>query len=139
MDAITTLATVPAILALVQLLKDLVPNLGKWSALVAVLLGVGLNVADGLLVNDPVYQLASQGLILGLGAAGLYEGAKVVGKGTASAITESNSETTPDEAEPVISGPDLDGDEPDDSDLAPLDEIAAVADGVEDPGTITTS
>lgn len=72
MDTIITLASIPAILALVNFAKDL--GLGAKRALVlAVLLGVGLNVADYYLGETGGYQAAVQGLILGLSAAGFYD------------------------------------------------------------------
>lgn len=80
MDTITTLATVPAVIALVTLLKDLgLPS--KLGALAAVLLGVALSVLAALSVG-PVgnwYETVSLGVILGLSAAGLYDGAKAIG------------------------------------------------------------
>lgn len=72
MEAITTIASVPAILALVNLAKDLgLPS--KLSPLVAVVVGVGLLIANTYLADSAGYQAAIQGLILGLGAAGLYD------------------------------------------------------------------
>lgn len=72
MDPITTIATVPAIVALTNLLKSLGIG-GKWSALVAVLLGVGLSVASWALAGTGWWEQASSGLLLGLAAAGLYD------------------------------------------------------------------
>lgn len=81
MDALVFLATLPAILALVDLLKKLgLPS--KAALLVAVLLGVGLSVSDHLWAADPLYQAIAQGLILGLGAAGVYNVAATVGNPT---------------------------------------------------------
>lgn len=78
MNAVTLLATIPAILALVNLAKQLgLP--AKAALVVAVLLGVGLNVADYLWASVALYQAISNGLILGLSAAGLYDVAKTVG------------------------------------------------------------
>lgn len=72
MEIATTLATVPAILAIVNVLKA--QGLGsKYAMLAAVILGVGLNVADFYLGAYGGYQAASAGLILGLGAAGVYD------------------------------------------------------------------
>lgn len=72
MEAITTLATAPAIIALVNLAKKL--GLSKQYALVlAVVLGVALAVADYALAGSGIYQAASSGLLLGLGAAGVYD------------------------------------------------------------------
>lgn len=80
MDAtiVTTLATAPAVLALVGLAKDMgLPT--RYAALVATLLGVGLSVADHALAGTGWYQAAASGLIMGLGAAGLYDGARLIG------------------------------------------------------------
>jgi hypothetical protein len=80
MSTVTLFATVPAILALVNLAKRL--RLKADLALVfAVGLGVGLNIADYYLHAFGGYQAAAQGLILGLSAAGLYDTAKLVGPG----------------------------------------------------------
>ena len=76
MDTALTLASVPAILALVQLAKSLGLS-GKWSALVAVVLGILLNVAQYALGDFGWYQSAASGLILGLSAAGLYDAARI--------------------------------------------------------------
>lgn len=72
METITTLATIPAILALVNLLKA--QGLGsKHAMLAAVILGIALNIADFYLGAYGGFQAASTGLVLGLGAAGLYD------------------------------------------------------------------
>ena len=76
MDTALTLASVPAILALVQLGKSLGLS-GKWSALAAVALGVLLNVAQYALGDLGWYQAAASGLVLGLSAAGLYDAARI--------------------------------------------------------------
>lgn len=71
MDLIT-LATVPAIVALVNVLKRLgVPDAA--ATIAAVLLGVAAAVADQLVGTDPTYQAAAHGLLLGLAAAGVYD------------------------------------------------------------------
>ena len=70
-DVVMTVATVPAILALVNLGKGLGLS-GRWSALVAVLLGVGLAAAQAYAPAE-LYATISGGLILGLAAAGLYD------------------------------------------------------------------
>ena len=64
--------SIPAILAIVNLLKG-VGLAGKWSALVAVLVAVLLNVANFYLAASGGYQAIMGGLILGLSAAGLYD------------------------------------------------------------------
>jgi len=74
---VTALATAPAVLALVTLAKDLgLPT--RLAALTAVVLGVGLSVADHALAGSGAYSAAASGLILGLGAAGLYDTARLV-------------------------------------------------------------
>lgn len=72
MDAITTIATVPAILALVNLGKRIGIN-GQAALIASVVLGIAINVANLYLGGEPGYQAAVQGLILGLAAAGLYD------------------------------------------------------------------
>lgn len=71
-DPITSIVTVPAIVALTNLIKSLGVG-GKWSALVAVLLGVSLAVADHALAGTGWWDAASSGLLLGLAAGGLYD------------------------------------------------------------------
>ena len=71
-DPVTSIVTVPAIVALTNLIKGLGVG-GKWSALVAVLLGVGLAVASYALADSGWWDAASGGLLLGLAAAGLYD------------------------------------------------------------------
>lgn len=71
-DPITSIVTVPAIVALTNLIKGLGVG-GKWSALVAVLLGVSLAVAAYALAGTGWWDAASGGLLLGLAAAGLYD------------------------------------------------------------------
>ena len=76
--AIVTLATIPAILGLVNLAKQWGVR-GRWSALLAVCLGVAIAVVEyltgaGVVVTAAgVYGAVATGLILGLSAAGLYD------------------------------------------------------------------
>lgn len=72
---IITIASIPAILALTNLAKSLGLS-GKASALLAVVLGVALAVAQYELAAYGWYQAAVQGMILGLSAAGLYDVSK---------------------------------------------------------------
>ncbi len=81
MEAVTVLATAPAILALVNLAKRFGLS-GAWCALLAVILGVVLSVADALLAGRPVLPASAAGLLLGLGAAGLYDVAATIGGDT---------------------------------------------------------
>lgn len=74
---VTSLATAPAVLALVNLAKQTgLPS--KAAAPLAVVLGVLLAVADHCLAGTGVYDAAASGLILGLAAAGLYDAARIV-------------------------------------------------------------
>lgn len=93
MDAtVTTLATAPAVLALVTLAKDLgLPT--KAAALAAVVLGVGLSVADHALAGSGAYSAAASGLILGLGAAGLYDTARIIAPSAPAAETPTEPPT----------------------------------------------
>lgn len=77
MDAVLTLATIPAILALVELAKR-VGLRASWATLLAVVLGVVLQCLDyGFLTvgHSPQgwYGAIATGLMLGLSAAGLYD------------------------------------------------------------------
>lgn len=72
---IVTIASIPAILALTNLAKSLGLS-GKASALLAVVLGIALAVAQYELAAYGWYQAAAQGMILGLSAAGLYDVSK---------------------------------------------------------------
>lgn len=72
MDAITTIASVPAILALVNFGKRIGIN-GQAALIASVVLGIAINVANHYLAGVAGYQAAVQGLILGLAAAGVYD------------------------------------------------------------------
>jgi len=90
MELITTLATIPAVIALVTLFKDLGLT-AKYSPLVAVLLGVALTLFDGvayatMIDMQSIFQLISTGVLLGLSAAGLYDGARAIGSKTPNTV-----------------------------------------------------
>lgn len=95
-EAITTLATVPAVIALVTLFKDLgLPS--KLGPLAAVVLGVLLSVLSALAVGPITanwYETVSVGVILGLSASGLYDGAKAISPRLPEAIVVSESPET---------------------------------------------
>lgn len=79
-DAVITLATVPAVLAMVNLLKNFGVK-GRWALLAAVLIGILFQEWDYLryTVFQPAFDprqlliYGGKGLLLGLGAAGLYD------------------------------------------------------------------
>jgi flagellar biosynthesis protein FliR len=70
--AISLGLSVLMVIALVNLLKGIGLS-GKWSALVAVVIGVALAVADFVFGSTGLYVAAIGGLKIGLGAAGLYD------------------------------------------------------------------
>ena len=89
---VITLASIPAILAVVQLLKDLGWVIGKWSALASLVLGIVFKVADyGFTTATPTpngwYTAVIAGAILGLSASGLYEASKTAGVSMAKKLT----------------------------------------------------
>lgn len=72
MDPVTTLLTVPGIVALVNLGKRFGLS-GPWAALAAVLLGVGLALFQYAAGAQGWYPIVLDGLQYGLAAAGLYD------------------------------------------------------------------
>lgn len=95
--AVLNIASIPAILALVQLGKSFGIK-GKWATLLAVALGVVLNVAVVFYGNEPWFIAVAAGLILGLSAAGLYDIAKTAAPNAAPPITEPTPELVPADA-----------------------------------------
>ena len=83
-NIVVTVATIPAIIALVTLAKDLgIPS--RLAPLLAVVLGIVMSLfdalANGVALDTPgLLATAGTGLILGLSASGLYDGASVIGK-----------------------------------------------------------
>jgi len=80
MDTVITIATVPAILALVNVAKSFGLPV-RWAALLAIVLGVSIVMGEGFMPDD-LWAFMSKGLILGLSAAGVYDAAKIVGGNT---------------------------------------------------------
>ena len=75
MDTMSTVLSVPAVVAIVTLAKAFGVT-GRWALLAAVVVAVALNVADYLWATSGLYGAAVAGLLLGLAAAGLYDVAK---------------------------------------------------------------
>ena len=73
MEYVTLLASVPAIIALVNFFKRVLKLGGEAPLVLAVVIGVAVNVANLYLGDLAVYQAAVTGLMLGLAAAGLYD------------------------------------------------------------------
>ena len=87
METLTSIATIPAVIALVTLVKDLgLPS--RLSPLLALLLGVALSVFNALAIGPVTdwYGTIAMGLILGLSASGLYDGARAIGGKTPNTI-----------------------------------------------------
>jgi len=79
MNAVELILTVPAIVALVELLKSAgLP--AKFCLIAALAVAVGLNVVDYLYGTSGLYAAIVQGVMLGLAAAGLYDTAKAAAK-----------------------------------------------------------
>lgn len=76
MDPITTLLSVPAIIAIVQLLKSF-GVAGKYALLAAVLIPVAGQVIVYEFDESGLLPVIAQGILLGLAAAGVYDAAKV--------------------------------------------------------------
>ena len=78
MEAITTIATVPAVLAGVNIFKRFGIS-GKWATITAIVLGVLFQLADyftmysGYATWQSVLKQCIDDLLLGLGASGLYD------------------------------------------------------------------
>ena len=62
-----------------RLLRTLVGLLDEWSPVVAVVLGVGLAVAEQALGHLPAFQAGAGGLLVGLAASGVYDASKLAG------------------------------------------------------------
>jgi flagellar biosynthesis/type III secretory pathway M-ring protein FliF/YscJ len=75
MDPLTTILTVPAVLAIVELAKRL-GLVAKWALLLAVVAAVALNVAAYLWSSSGLFAAIVAGLLTGLAAAGVYDAAK---------------------------------------------------------------
>lgn len=71
-DLVSGIATIPAIVALVNFAKSLGVT-GRGALVLAVILGIGLNLATWAFADYSWFTAASSGLLLGLAAAGLYD------------------------------------------------------------------
>lgn len=99
-DFVTAIASIPAILAIVNLLKS-IGFPAKLSPLAAVIIGVALNLAVWAWADYSWFSYATQGLIFGLAAAGLYDVTKLnagilTGKVDTVVQTETLAITTPE-------------------------------------------
>ena len=72
MEYIGMIASVPGVVAVVNLLKKLGLS-SKLALVAAVVVGIALNVGNYYLGGEGAYQAAATGLIIGLGAAGVYD------------------------------------------------------------------
>lgn len=99
LDTVTLIATVPAIVALVNFFKKLGVK-DKVALALAVVLGIVLSMAQYLWGESGLYVAAAQGLMLGLAAAGLYD---LAPGGTSQTVSLTVPHTGPDTViEPVV-------------------------------------
>ena len=102
MDTIEIIASVPAIVGLVNLLRDRAKVPTDLAPFIALFLGVGFTMAQGLFTGNIYYDLASKGLILGLAASGIYDVAKKPSiSGPTTVISESPTVVDDTAEEPV--------------------------------------
>lgn len=98
-DPITFFITVPGVIALVNWAKSVGMPAGKLVPLVSMLLGIGLNVAqaivfaDGPITAQLIWVAVAGGVFVGLGASGIHDVAKRVGKAPAEAVKEGAGDT----------------------------------------------
>ena len=78
METVTTILSVPAVLALVELGKRLGVR-GQWALLLAVVIAVVLNVAAHFWGATELFGAVAAGLLTGLADAGLYDVAGYAG------------------------------------------------------------
>lgn len=76
MDTALTLASVPAVLAMVNLAKSFGLS-GKFSVLVSVMVATTFSVSTWIWGDHPAFQAVATGIILGLSASGLYDTARL--------------------------------------------------------------
>ncbi len=75
MDPLTTILSVPAVLAIVQLLKDIgLP--AKFGLLAALVVPVTLQVLSLQFGGSDLFERIISGLLIGLAAAGVFDAAK---------------------------------------------------------------
>ncbi len=105
MDTIEIIASVPAIVGLVNLIRDRAKVPTDLAPFIALFLGVGFTMAQGLFTGNIYYDLASKGLILGLAASGIYDVAKpsvsVIGGDPTTVVAESPTVVDDTAEEPV--------------------------------------
>ncbi|AWN03741.1 holin [Microbacterium phage Martin] len=101
MDIAITLATIPAIIAVVTLAKDLGLR-STFAPLLAIVLGVAFALFDlfsvgSIIGTQTILQAVAAGVLLGLSAAGLYDGARAIGSKTpaATVVVEEDVATKP--------------------------------------------
>lgn len=76
------MAGVPVVVALVEVVKGVVPGLGeRWYPVVSLVVGVGFNVAVSWYLGGDLFLAGVTGLVAGLAASGLYSGGRAVAHG----------------------------------------------------------
>jgi hypothetical protein len=94
-DSLTTLGTVPAIIALVTLAKRFGIT-GRWATLCSFLLGVAIHLAIAAQAGTSLLEGAARGALIGLGASGIYDVAKTISPTTPSTDIEDDIDDSDD-------------------------------------------
>ncbi|AVJ51223.1 holin [Microbacterium phage PuppyEggo] len=102
MDIAITLASIPAIIAIVTLAKDLGLR-STFAPILAIVVGVAFalfdlfSIGDSVIGTQTILQAIAAGVLLGLSAAGLYDGARAIGSKTpaATVVVEEDVATKP--------------------------------------------
>ena len=83
--AVIALLVIPAVVGLVNMLKavGLAP---RWAGPVAVVIGLAIMLAYGIWGEHHLFVYALLGILIGLGAAGFYDLAKLLGRSPAAAV-----------------------------------------------------
>ena len=81
MEEMISIVTVPGVIALVKWAKSFGIT-GKWSMLLAMVLGIGLNVAQYAVENpitmEGLWGAVTAGAVMGLAASGIYDTARTI-------------------------------------------------------------
>ena len=77
--AVIALLVIPAVVGLINMLKS-VGLATRWAGPVAVVIGLAVMLAYGIWGEHPLFVYALLGILIGLGAAGFYDLAKLLGQ-----------------------------------------------------------
>lgn len=92
--AVIALLVVPAVVGLINMLKA-VGLATRWAGPVAVAIGLVVMLAYGVWGEHPLFTYALLGILIGLGAAGFYDLAKLLGTPDATVVVERSVDLDP--------------------------------------------